>query len=168
MKKLLLLPILVLVFISCSSDDDPIDNMDPISNSNDSSDFFDCKIDGTDYHVEDQGAYALKDFDAPGSTNVYGVIDPTNANTTIMYIRVDDTAPLNVDHDFDEDAFFALVTEGVDGYATYPIVGGSGFVRITERDDENIAGTFAFTATNIVDSNVQMVVTEGSFNVLYQ
>lgn len=161
MRVLLFIALLSTVSFGCR-DNDPEDN-----NGSSSSEFFAYTYNGEQVRHTGVNAYALKDFDDDGSTNIYGVNNSSGADFRQVLIRVEDDAALGVAQTFDAEMFFAFVNDDTDSYSTLPVIGGTGSVTITKRSTSEIAGTFQFTAFNTTDDGTEFTVTEGSFDVNY-
>lgn len=156
MKYFFYLFIAACLLISCGDD-----NSDISADSR-----FSYVSDGVEIVATGFSAYALKDFDAVGSSNVYGLSGPNLERT--VFIRVDDTAELNRAYDFDTDLYWSAVNDGPVSFSSQPILNGSGTVTITKRTDTEIAGTFSFTAFNTEGNGEMFEASSGSFDVNYR
>jgi hypothetical protein len=157
MKYFFYLIIKSCVIISCGDDN----SQDPTTDSR-----FSYEFNGDEIMADGINAYALKDFDEIGSTNVYG-ISGVGSDRTVL-IRVDDTAEINQAFSFDSELYWAAVNDGANSYSSLPVVNGSGTVTITKRNATEIAGTFSFTAFNTDGTGEMFEVSNGSFNVNYR
>lgn len=162
MRKLFFLMLTAFLMIQCG-DDEVIPT--PDNNSEDS--FFNAKLDGVDFSATGIAAYALKDFDDPETTNIYGTANLGQTGEIIILIRVDDSGELNMEFQFDDENYWSSINEGDILYSSLPVVGGSGSVTITKRTDTEIAGSFSFISFN--SEQTEMIeVTSGSFDVDYE
>lgn len=140
----------LVVMLTCKQDDDPD------SNAN----FFHCKIDGADYRITGDGAYAV---DFGDHLIIYGV----DADNFTVYIQIQKTNLSVGDYTFDNDNFGYVIPDepGAAGFASF-VGGGSGKVTLTKVEDDRYEGSFEFMAFDFGDDRLGTEVTDGDFSVL--
>ena len=135
----------------------------------DNGDFFEATIDGAAYRATGAEAYATI-FSADNSIAIYGTGTPGTAVYPILFLSFEDG--------FDGQEGTYAMGLGENAFGTYTNSGGeftfgtastnpaaTGTVTISARTDERVAGTFSFTAIDLVDGTTTVEVTDGKFDV---
>ena len=157
MKNKLWSVFILVLFFSCGSNDVP-------GNEENSSDFFECTIDGEKYRIEGTNAFAtLVD------TDLFGIYGNEAPNQSGDYKNVYITLPGEPTTGMIELTDPAAEASGVildvgTSQSWLSVFGGSGVLTITEKTSERIKGDFSYTCVNL-DDNSMIEVKDGKFDV---
>ncbi|MEM1328868.1 MAG: DUF6252 family protein [Bacteroidota bacterium] len=147
-NKLWIALLAVATLWSCGKDNDLTDR----------SKFFECKVDGVGYEIKGLFAYAVEST-IDGTIAVYGL--KGDGSETIYVIIPEGAAEGTYNLGKEEDGNGYVVIDDV-SYTTVDD-GGTGTVTVTKRKDNNVEGTFSFTAFTVDGQSIE--ITDGKFEV---
>lgn len=159
--KFLTLLLVTVSIISCGKDDDG-----GTSGGGSSDTFWYCKVDGEDFRIEGDYAFATY-FDIDNTIAVYGSEDQAVPGFATIFIALKNDDGMVGTYDLSLNGDATGTYNDTDPSETFlsAFEDGGGTMEITKIDDEFVEGTFSFTAFDGNGNSKE--ITDGSFKVRF-